>query len=293
LIGAGLRDAVLAGGIEAPLEHVAIDDERPRDLAVSPALLQRARVDQQATGVHRRLRLLRLQARQLRPGFLENAVDRAHTLDNTNVQSAVNEGDEEHWDDVYARLGPVAVSWYQPEPTISLTLIERLGLEPDAAILDVGGGASTLVDRLVSTGFRDVTVLDVSRTALELAQARVGPTERAHWVHHDIRSWMPRTAYDVWHDRAVFHFMVNLDDRDRYLVTLNSAVRPGGHVIIATFASDGPDHCSGLPVLRCNADDIAAALGPRFTVVDTVREEHTTPAAVTQPFTWVLARAGG
>ena len=284
---------MLAGRIEAPLEHVAVDDERARDLAVSLALLERTRVDQQRTGVHRRLRLLRLQARQLRPGFLENAVDRAHTLDNTNVQTAVNEGDEGHWDDVYARRGPTGVSWYQPEPTMSLALIERLGLEPDAAILDVGGGASTLVDRLLATGFRDVTVLDVSRTALEVSQARLVPTERAHWLHRDIRSWTPRAQYDVWHDRAVFHFMVNTGHREGYLSALNNGTRPGGHAIIATFASDGPDHCSGLPVLRCDADDIAAALGPPFTIIDTVREEHTTPAGATQPFTWVVARANG
>jgi trans-aconitate methyltransferase len=207
------------------------------------------------------------------------------------VQSAVNEGDEGHWDDVYARRGPTGVSWYQLEPTMSLALIERLSLEPDAAILDVGGGASTLVDRLVATGFRDVTVLDVSRTALEVSQARLVPTERAHWLHRDIRSWTPQARYDVWHDRAVFHFMVDAGDRERYLSALESGLRPGGNVIIATFASDGPDHCSGLPVLRSSADDIAAALGQRFTVVDTMREEHTTPAGVIQPFTWVLARA--
>jgi len=209
------------------------------------------------------------------------------------VQSAVTEGDESHWDDVYERRGPLGVSWYQPEPTISLTLIERLGLQPDAAILDVGGGASTLVDRLLAAGFRDVTVLDLSRTALEVTQERVGPVERAHWVHHDVRTWTPRAAYEVWHDRAVFHFMVNAGDRASYLSVLNSGVRPGGHVIIGTFASDGPDHCSGLPVLRYNADDIAEALGPRFTVVDTLHEEHTTPAGATQPFTWVVARANG
>ncbi len=234
-----------------------------------------------------------MQTRELRSGFLEDAVNRAHRPDNTNVESPANVSDESHWDDVYERRGPMGVSWYQPEPTMSLTLIERLGLEPDAAILDVGGGASTLVDRLLAGGFRDVTVLDLSRTALEVTQARLAPTERAHWLHRDIRSWTPQARYDVWHDRAVFHFMVDAADRERYLSALNTGVRRGGHVIIATFASDGPDHCSGLPVLRCTADDIAAALGPRFTVVDTVREEHTTPAGAMQPFTWLVARADG
>jgi 2-polyprenyl-3-methyl-5-hydroxy-6-metoxy-1,4-benzoquinol methylase len=208
------------------------------------------------------------------------------------VETDMTMSDESHWDDVYAHNGPAGVSWFQPEPTMSLTLIERLGLEPDAAILDVGGGASTLVDRLVAKGFHDVTVLDLSRTALEVSQARLAPTERAHWLHHDIRTWTPQARYDVWHDRAVFHFMVDAGDRESYLSALNTGVRPGGHVIIATFASDGPDHCSGLPVLRCSADDIAAALGPRFTVVDAAREEHTTPAGATQPFTWLVARAG-
>ena len=283
---------MVARGVEAPLQNVPIDDDSAWDLAVTQTLLQGARVNQQRPGVHRRLSLLRFQTCQLRAGFLEDAVDGAHTLDNTNVQSAVSQGDQNHWDDVYARRGPTGVSWYQPEPAMSLRLIEALGLKPDAAILDVGGGASTLVDRLLARGFRDVTVLDVSRTALDLTQARLGPTDRAHVLHQDVRSWAPPARYDVWHDRAVFHFMVDAGDRERYLSALSSGVRPGGHVIIATFASDGPDHCSGLPVLQCDADNIAVALGPRFTLVDTAREEHTTPAGVIQPFTWVVARAG-
>jgi trans-aconitate methyltransferase len=178
---------------------------------------------------------------------------------------------------------------------VSLELIEVLGLPLDTAVLDVGGGASILVDALVERGFSDVSVLDVSATALELARRRLGaaPTGAAssvHWLHEDLLVWQPARRYDLWHDRAVFHFLVEPEQRDRYVNLLCEAVHPGGCVIIATFAPDGPESCSGLPVARYGADDLARVLDG-FEVVATRGEQHRTPAGVVQPFTWIVARS--
>lgn len=173
-----------------------------------------------------------------------------------------------------------------------MALIERLDVAPDAAVIDVGGGASLLVDRLVARGFTDVSVLDVSEAALCAGRRRVGAATGVTWLHEDLLSWSPPRRYGLWHDRAVFHFLTEAVDRDRYLRNLKTALEPGGGLIIATFAQDGPEYCSGLPVARYGAQDVLDLLGEDFRIIETRRELHSTPGGVTQPFTWLAARAG-
>ena len=195
-----------------------------------------------------------------------------------------------HWDDAYRSLGVESVSWFEPEPTMSLAMLDALGTGPDDAVLDVGGGASTLVDNLVRRGFRDVTVLDVSVIALEEGQARVGPDAPVGWLREDLLSWHPPRRYDLWHDRAVFHFLTDPADRRRYFGVLADGVAPEGAIIMATFAEDGPESCSGLPVARYSAAELCKELGPLFQPLVTKREVHVTPTGVLQPFTWVAGR---
>ena len=196
----------------------------------------------------------------------------------------------EHWDRTYADRGTTGVSWFQAVPAPSLHMIDVLGIAPTARVIDVGGGAASLVDQLIARGFTDLTVLDISEVPLTAARARVGDQAPVSWMHEDVLTWRPRQRFDLWHDRAVFHFLVDPADQQRYLATVRATVAPAGAVIIATFAPDGPDHCSGLPVTRYSAEDLIALLGNAFMVVDTSREEHITPAGARQPFTWVAAR---
>ena len=195
-----------------------------------------------------------------------------------------------HWDDAYRAIGVESVSWFEPEPTMSLALLDALGTRPEDAVLDVGGGASTLVDHLVDRGFGDVTVLDVSVVALEEGRARLGPDAPVGWLREDLLSWRPPRRYDIWHDRAVFHFLSDPADRRRYLGVLADGVAAGGAVIIGTFAEDGPQSCSGLPVARYSAADLCQELGPLFQPLVCKREVHVTPTGVLQPFTWVAGR---
>jgi SAM-dependent methyltransferase len=201
---------------------------------------------------------------------------------------------KQHWDEVYETTGPREVSWYQREPGMSLVLIEELDLALDAAIVDVGAGTSSLAARLLAGGFVDITVLDRSARALELARAELGvDAPRVNWVQQDLLSWSPRRQYDLWHDRAVFHFLVDPAERARYAEILRSTIGPGGKAILGTFAADGPTTCSGLPVARYDAERLASAVGKPFTLLATRREEHRTPANSVQPFTWVtLERTG-
>ncbi len=202
--------------------------------------------------------------------------------------SLLSSATRRHWQDVYGAKGARGVSWYQPEPEVSLALIERLRLGRRAAILDIGAGASSLAARLLARGFIDVTMLDISRGALDLARADLpARTPEVKWIEHDVLSWSPRRPYDLWHDRALFHFLVDPSQRERYTQTLRSAIGHGGKVIIGTFAADGPESCSGLPVARYSPDQLAAAFGPAFATIATSREEHWTPAGARQPFTWV------
>ena len=197
-----------------------------------------------------------------------------------------------HWDALYGRKGAAGVSWYQPTAHVSLELIDRLGIPPTAAMIDVGGGASTLVDDLLARGFSDVTVLDVSTSALDAARTRLGGKAAAvHWLHEDLlHAWMPARRYDLWHDRAVFHFLVAEGQKARYRALLDAALAATGVAIVATFAPDGPDHCSGLPVSRYGQEELVAALGEGMELLMGCREEHRTPGGVAQPFTWVAVR---
>jgi trans-aconitate methyltransferase len=195
-----------------------------------------------------------------------------------------------HWDDAHRLRPPTQCSWYTVRPAISLELFDELGVGIGEAILDVGGGASTLADALLARGHTDLTVLDVSPVALAIARDRLGADSRIRWIESDLLDWTPPRRYAIWHDRALFHFLTELGDRARYRDTLRQALAPGGGVVIGAFAADGPTSCSGLPVVRYTADALAAELGDNLRVVATRREEHTTPAGVIQPFTWVAAR---
>lgn len=191
-----------------------------------------------------------------------------------------------HWDAAYAQ-GDSTRSWYQEQATVSLGLIRSVVPPPDASIVDVGGGASTLVDGLLAAGFRDLTVTDVSATGLAIARQRIGPRGGVvHWSVDDVREWRPDRPYDVWHDRAVLHFMVADEDRLAYRRTLLAATHPGSVVIIGVFGPEGPTQCSGLPVLRYDVDQLAALLGSDFTVTDWFVREHTTPSGGNQQFLW-------
>jgi ubiquinone/menaquinone biosynthesis C-methylase UbiE len=198
----------------------------------------------------------------------------------------------DHWNRVYTTKTPTGVSWFQEHALQSMALIHQAGLSKDAAIIDVGGGASTLVDDLVAEHYRNVTVLDLSDAALAAAQTRLA--ERAGdvtWIAGDITQVeLPVRAYDVWHDRAVFHFLTSQEDRDAYVRAVLRAVRPGGIVIVATFAEDGPDHCSGLPVMRYSDDTLHAEFGAPFTLLRQEREEHHTPGGATQKFIYCMCR---
>ena len=190
-----------------------------------------------------------------------------------------------YWEHVYATKGEKEVSWFQENPALSLELMRLVGATPTSAIIDIGGGASRLADALVLRGYADVTVLDLSEAALTCAQHRMGDeARRVHWLVADATTWEPTRSYDVWHDRAAFHFLTEDRDRKAYVATLRRSLRNDGHVIIGTFALDGPEKCSGLPVARHDAATLANALGVGFALVDTRREEHTTPWGSTQRF---------
>ncbi|UQR63450.1 class I SAM-dependent methyltransferase [Bradyrhizobium sp. C-145] len=190
-----------------------------------------------------------------------------------------------HWDNVYATKGEAEVSWFQSSPTTSLAMIRAANLDPEAAIIDIGGGASRLVDALLQDGHRNVAVLDLSSNALDVAKKRLGAAASAvEWIVADATTWRPAKTYDLWHDRAAFHFLTESRDRAAYVERLRSALAPGGHVIIATFAPDGPEKCSGLPVQRHDSASLLAELGAEFELIETRRETHRTPWDSTQAF---------
>lgn len=190
-----------------------------------------------------------------------------------------------HWQNVYATKPDTEVSWFQEDPAPSLELVAATGISADADIIDVGGGASRLVDSLLERGFSRLTVLDISANALAQAQNRLGPRAAGvDWIAADIRSWEPSARFDLWHDRAALHFLTEPLDREAYIVRLMKAVRPLGHAIIATFAPDGPERCSGLPIMRYGPDELARTLGPGFDLVESRRHDHQTPGGATQRF---------
>ncbi len=197
----------------------------------------------------------------------------------------------DHWEQVYRARLPEERSWFQPQPAISLDLIALAGVDDSARIIDVGGGTSHLVDALSSRGYKNVTVLDISSSALEEAKQRLGTRAgQVQWVEADVTSGVALGAFDVWHDRAVFHFLIDPRDRAAYVHALENALDAGGHAIIATFAEDGPSHCSGLPVLRHSPPSLLAELGPSFSLVEIRKEQHRTPAGRDQSFVYSLFR---
>ena len=190
-----------------------------------------------------------------------------------------------HWQNVYATKGETEVSWFQDSPAISHEMIRAANPNLDAAIIDIGGGASRLVDALLRDGYRNLAVLDLSANALDAAKKRIGAAASAvDWIVADVTTWRPAKTWEVWHDRAAFHFLTDPRDRAAYVERLRSAVAPGGHVIIATFAPDGPEKCSGLPVQRHDSASLSAELGPEFELVETRSELHHTPWHSTQAF---------
>ncbi len=195
-----------------------------------------------------------------------------------------------HWNDVYRRRGAHGVSWFLADLATSLALLDEAGLSASSRVIDVGGGASTLVDALVARGVASLAVLDLSETALALARERVGRA-RVEWIVGDVRtSPLAGGAYDFWHDRAVLHFLVDPADVAAYARQAAHALCRGGHAVIAGFAPDGPERCSGLPVARRSAGDIAAAMGPSFEFVAARDEVHVTPVGATQAFAYSLLR---
>lgn len=194
-----------------------------------------------------------------------------------------------HWEGIYASTALTDVSWYEREPVTSLRLIERAASGFSTGVIDIGSGGSLLVDRLLARGFTDVAVLDVSHRALMAVRERLGEEARnVTFVHQDVLTWKPDRQYDIWHDRAVFHFLTERAARDRYVETAASAVRSGGCLVVATFAEDGPTHCSGLPVARYSAPELEEAFSASFSLVEQEREEHVTPGGVVQPFMWAV-----
>jgi SAM-dependent methyltransferase len=197
-----------------------------------------------------------------------------------------------HWQKVYRTKKPTEVSWYQPTAALSLGLIRRAAPDHTAAIIDVGGGASRLVDGLLAAGYKRVTVLDVSDAALAEAAARlVDEVEQVTWLEANILdTQLPASAFDVWHDRAVFHFLTDVTDRQRYVEQVRSSVRIGGSVIVATFAADGPRKCSGMKVARYAPRELQRQFGSDFELLESTREEHHTPTGVIQPFIYCWFR---
>ncbi|MFL6115216.1 MAG: class I SAM-dependent methyltransferase [Catenulispora sp.] len=196
--------------------------------------------------------------------------------------------DRDHWDAVYEKNQTDAVSWFQADPATSMSLIQAAGTAPDAALIDVGGGASMLADQLIEHGFTSISVLDVAEPALAVARDRLGDAAAGiDWIVTDLLAWTPTRRYALWHDRAVFHFLTEPADRDRYRQVLDAALDDGGHVAIGTFAADGPSQCSGLPTARYEPDELAEQF-PNLRIVRQHREEHHTPWDALQPFTWLL-----
>lgn len=197
-----------------------------------------------------------------------------------------------HWEHIYETKKPDQVSWFEPEAALSLALVRRAAPARDQAIIDVGAGAAMFVDGLLAAGYQHITVLDLSAAALAQAQRRLG--ERAHavvWREADVlTAALPMRAFDVWHDRAVFHFLTRAADRRAYVAQVRRALRPGGFALVATFAADGPSRCSGLEVARYSADALHAEFGDDFRLLSSDRQTHVTPWGVEQPFTYCLCR---
>jgi SAM-dependent methyltransferase len=206
----------------------------------------------------------------------------------------MTESSAEHWRRIYGSKGAAELSWYQREPRRSLQWIRSTGAPSDAPILDVGGGASSLADELLTLGYSDLTVMDLAPEALDQSRARLGPAaNRVTWIAGDVTSFQPARRYAVWHDRAVLHFLRKHREQQRYAEVLRCALMPQGHVILAVFGPAGPTRCSGLPVERYTVERVSAMLGPGFALRDSLIEDHYTPAGVPQQFLYTRWQAPG
>jgi 2-polyprenyl-3-methyl-5-hydroxy-6-metoxy-1,4-benzoquinol methylase len=199
---------------------------------------------------------------------------------------------EKHWDQIHSTKAPDEVSWFAPHLSVSLELIERAAESAKSSVIDVGGGQSTLVDDLLARGFEDITVLDISRAAIDANRQRLASAaDRIHWLAADItQTELAPLRYDVWHDRAVFHFLTTPEARTAYVRQVVRAVRPGGHVIVGTFGTEGPSRCSGLEVIRYDADSLHNEFGGRFRLVGSSKEMHQTPFGTEQQFLYCYCR---
>lgn len=199
---------------------------------------------------------------------------------------------KDHWDRVYTEKTPQTVSWSEAEPAMSLGLIKRTGVSPGEAVLDIGGGASALVDRLLEKGFVDLAVLDISAVTLAHAKARIGgeAAKKIEWIVADVTGWVPTRRFALWHDRAVLHFLTAPADQAAYAAALRAALKPGGGAIIGGFAPGGPERCSGLAVVRHDEASLSALFGPQFILTEVRDEIHVTPQGVRQPFRFHVFR---
>jgi len=197
-----------------------------------------------------------------------------------------------HWEKVYGEKAPNAVSWYTPHLARSLEIIERAAPSHSASIIDVGGGESTLVDDLLAHGYQNITVLDVSQIAIDVTKKRLATaSELVRWIAGDVtKAELAPQTYDVWHDRAVFHFLTAADDRLAYVRQVANAVKPGGHVLVSTFGTKGPTKCSGLDVVRYDAQSLHREFGVRFRLLESSEELHHTPFGTDQQFLYCLCR---
>ena len=195
-----------------------------------------------------------------------------------------------HWDAAYAQ-GDDTRSWFEEHPAMSLRMLDSAGVSAADALIDVGGGASPLSGALLDRGFGDLTVLDISAAGMQHARDRLGSrADQVHWLIADVLSWHPQRHYRAWHDRAVYHFLTTDEHRQHYLHPLNTATAPGAIAVFGCSAPDGPQYCSGLPVARYSPAQLARQIGTKWLLINQDREEHTTPAGTTQPFTWIALR---
>ena len=229
-----------------------------------------------------RIKELAARVAALIPKIMESA-SQENTAASASIPSRAHR--QQHWNRIYESKGPQDVSWYQRRPDMSLACIGASGLDKDACILDVGGGESTLVDFLLDAGYKRLAVLDVSGVALNHSRLRLGARAGSvEWFEEDVISFVPPHRFDLWHDRAVFHFLTIDDDRRRYVATLRKTLQPGGTVILSTFATDGPPKCSGLDVMRWDEQSIVAELGAEFQLHEVHQETHITPWKSEQSF---------
>ncbi|KQV27484.1 SAM-dependent methyltransferase [Rhizobium sp. Root1203] len=189
-----------------------------------------------------------------------------------------------HWETVYKSKGEADVSWFEETPALSIKLLQTAGLASGMAVIDVGGGASRLVDALAQSDNLEITVLDLSAAALERARARISNAHGVKWIVSNVTAWMPDKKYDLWHDRAAFHFLTSTEERSAYVSVMGETLKESGKAIIGTFAADGPEKCSGLPVTRYEPDELASILSPKFRLLTTERHQHHTPWDSVQNF---------